>query len=102
MAVSSTYGFHLLSNSNTQPFGADDLRVVVPVAESPKRDERVEHRRENGRQSIRTFEPLEHPLLGLFERAFAERMDAVLSKPLGKFVDAVEPEEEVAPGDALR
>ena len=82
--------------------GADDLRMVVGIPERLERDERVEHRREDRRQAVRAFEAFEHPLLGLFERALAERMDFMLGKPLGEFVQAVEPEEKVAPRKRVR
>ena len=48
------------------------------------------------------FEPFEHPLLAFPQRAFAERMDFMLGKPFGEFVQPVEPEEEIPPRHRFR
>ncbi len=83
-------------------FGADDFRMIVGIAERLECDERVEHRRENRGQSVRTFEAFEHPAFGVFERAFAKGVDVVLGEPFGEFVEAIQPEEKVAPGKIVR
>ena len=47
------------------------------------------------------LEPFEHPLFGVFQRASAEGMDFMFGKPFGEFVQAVEPQEKIAPGKGL-
>ena len=83
-------------------FGANDLRMVIRIAKGLEGDERIEHRRKDGSQAIGAFEAFEHPLLGFLERAFAKRMNLILSEPFGEFVDAVEPQEKVTPGESFR
>ena len=43
------------------------------------------------------FKAFQHPLLGLFQRGFAERMDSVLGEPFGELVQPVQPEEKIPP-----
>ena len=111
MAVSQTGEKHgsmrTLSSVSCSSFfqlvlGADDLRMIVRIAERLERDERIEHRRKNRGQPVGAFKAFEHPLLGLFQRAFAERMDAVFGKPFGELVQPVEPEEKIAPVKSFR
>ena len=80
------------------PFGAEDFRVIVGIAQRFEGDERVEHGREDGGQAIGTLEAFEHPLFGFSKRPFAERAEAVV---FDKLVEAIEPEEKIAPGQAL-
>ena len=75
--------------------------MIVRIAERFQRDERIEHCGKNCGETVRPFEAFEHPLLGLLERAFAERMNVVLREPLGELVQLVEPDEKVPPGEPL-
>ena len=76
--------------------------MLVRVAQGLERDERIEHRRKNRRQTVRPLEALQHPLLGFAQRPFAERMNLVFGEPLGEFVDPVQPQEKVAPAHPFR
>ena len=83
-------------------FGAQDLRMIVRIAQGFQRDERIEHRRENRGQAVRAFESFQHPLLGLLQGAFAEGMNAVFREPFGELVQPIQPEEKIAPGEPFR
>ncbi len=82
--------------------GADDLRMIVGIAQRLQRDERIEHRRENRRQAVAALEAFEHPLLAFLQRRFAERMDAVLRKPFRQLVQPVQPQEKIAQRNLFR
>ena len=82
--------------------GADDLRMVIRITERLEGDERIEHRRENRGQPVRAFKTFEHPLFGVFQRAFAEGMDFVFGEPFGQFVQAIQPQEKIPPRNRLR
>ncbi len=84
------------------PQCAHDLRMIAGVAERLERDQRIQHRREDRRQTVRMLEALQHPRFALLQRAFAEGMDAGRRPQLGKLVQFVELQEEVAPGEPLR
>ncbi len=75
-----------------------DFRVVVGVAEGFEGDDGVEDSREDGGEAIGAFEAFEHPVFRLFEGHFAEGSEAVV---FDEFVEPIEPEEEVAPGEAF-
>src|ERR1043166_4726190 len=79
--------------------GANDFGMIVGIAESLECDERVQHRGENGGESVATLKTFEHPSLGFFQRAFAERAKAVL---LDKLKQLIEPKKKVAPGESVR
>ena len=41
-------------------------------------------------------------MLGFLERAFAKRMNLILSEPFGEFMETVEPQKKITPGKPLR
>jgi hypothetical protein len=79
-------------------FGAEDTGVMVGVAEGFESDEGIEHAWEDGAEAVGAFHAFEHPLFGFAEGPFAEGTEAII---FDEFMEAIEPEEEVAPGDAL-
>jgi len=82
-------------------FGAEDERMVFRITEGLESNQRIEHRRKDSAEAIRAFEAFNHPLFGFAQRALAERMNAVFREPFGKFMQTVESQEEVAPGQSL-
>src|SRR5439155_18694491 len=84
------------------PLRAQDLRMIIGITERLEGNQRIEHRRKDRCQAIGSLEPLQHPLLGFSQRAIAEWMDAIFSKPFGEFMDPVEPKKKIPPGKALR
>ena len=79
-------------------FRAQHLRMIVRITQRLERDQRIEHRREKWRPGRR--EPSKRSSIhcsAFLQRAFAERMDAVLGEPLGELVQPVQPEEKIAP-----
>ena len=79
-----------------------DQRMVVRVAQSLEGDHGVE---EPGKIAAKPSLPskrADHPFLRLFEGAFAEGMDVAPGKMFGEFMHAVQPDEKIAPGEALR
>src|SRR4051812_35253745 len=82
-------------------FGARDLRMIIWIAQRLERDQRIQHRRKNSRKPIAAFQPLDHPLLGLFQRAFPEGMNFVLREPFGKTVYPPDPQKEIPQREPL-
>ncbi len=64
-----------------------DESVIVWVPECLQGDHRVENAWEDCGQTVGPLKSLYHPFLGLFQRAFAERMDIEPGEMLRKPVD---------------
>ncbi len=76
--------------------GADDLRIVLGVAQAAQRDDGVEHGRIDGAQAVGHLQALQHPLFRALERQLAQRADVNGLRPVH---DPVENDEEIAPGE---
>src|ERR1051325_5365475 len=81
--------------------GPANQRMVIRIAKRFECDERVEHRGKDSRQTIRPFEPFNHPLFGFSQGAFAEWVNAAFGEPFRKFMEPVQAQKEVAPGQSL-
>ena len=64
--------------------------MVVGITQGLQRNQRIQHRRENGRQAVGTLEPLQHPRLAFLQRPFAEWVDLGMHKQFGEFVQTIE------------
>ncbi len=82
--------------------GADHLRMVIGITQRLQRNERIEHRRKNRGESVAAFKAFQHPLLGLFERGPAERMDFMFGKPFRQLVQPIQPQEKIAERNLFR
>ena len=75
-----------------------DEGMIVRITEGLEGDAGIKNAGKNRGQAIAALEALDHPLLGLFQGELAERMDFQGGEMFGKFVELVQPDEEIAPG----
>ena len=78
--------------------GADDLGIVLGVAEAAQREDGVQHGGVDGAEAVGHLEAIEHPFLGPPECQRAQGTDVHSLEPMGH---AVGHEENVAPGEEL-
>ena len=76
--------------------GADHLRIVFGVAKAAQCDDRVEHRRIDGAETVGHLKTIKHPLLRAFQSESAQGANV---DGFGKVKQPVDDEKEVAPGD---
>ena len=97
---------HTVSGLMLQPFQfallALENRMVALVTERLQRDNGIEHRWKNRRETVATRKAFEHPLLTALQRRLPKRMNAVFRKPFRQFVQPIQPEEKIAERDLFR
>src|SRR2546423_1320592 len=70
------------------------------ITESAQSDERIQHRRENGREPVTPLaDSLQHPALRFFERALPHRAPAEFRNDFEPMVRA---QEKISPGEEAR
>src|SRR2546426_9685308 len=67
--------------------------MVITKTERAQRDDRVEHGRENRRQTIRTLKTFQHPALSLAQGKLAEWSEA---GPLDDLQKPIHPQEKIS------
>ena len=77
------------------------LWVIIRVTQCLQGYQRIEHGREDGGQTIGSFEPFKHPGFRSFKRPPAKWVQAVLGEPLGESVESIEINEKITPSDPL-
>ena len=77
-------------------------RMLFAESVRLERDDRVEHRRKDGSQTVASLEALDHPVDIHLERLLAERVQSLFGKTFGEPVHLVDAEEEIAPSESVR